>query len=447
MISQFIEIVRATKVFLFVRAVVAFSISVIYILVAAAIQYYYVQLFGESTFNYIVGGMLSLIAGIAICGTLGKLVFMFVRGWHVGAIVYSKAIIERKLPALEVGMAVFQKHLSSFAVVYSIGVLLKKFTSGASDKVWELMEDVPFVSSLKKVAEWPVVRRLGADLLDTSFDCVVYYMAKYTAKGASDDLTKIPDALRKYLYALPKLAGTSVAWFFLSWVIPKVARVLLCLYVFTGGIVSGILLNVLLFPLFYFLTAVVFEPIRTALFLSAFTEQCEEEPVADCPYKTIVEGLMEALGLEGVFAKSDEDEAEEDNEPAQTKKSPKPKATVVEPDEEVEVAPVFEEDDGDEDDFIADILKSSATNAGTMPDLSGVQHSVDDGFAPEKKSTKPFTVPIKQLLDEDTEEQGKPTIASLSSLLSQSFGGSDMSALMDAMDAEGDSMDNLDDNL
>lgn len=441
MVKQFVEIMRATKVFIFVRAVAAFAICVLYILAAAAIQYYYVQLFGESTFNYIVGGILSLIAGVALCGTLGKFVFMFVRGWHVGAIVYSSAIIDRNLPALEVGMAVFKKHVTSFTVVYSIGVLLRKFTAGAVEKVWDLLADVPFVSSLKKIAEWPVVKRLGADLLDTSFDCVVYYLAKYTKKGVADDLSSIPEALRRYLYSLPKLAGTSVAWFFLSWFIPKVVRILLCVYVFRNGIVGGILLNVLMFPAFYFLTRVVFEPVRTALFISAYAEQCQEEPAEDCPYKTLIEGLIEALGLKELF-NSNAAADTKDEEPAQVKRSPKPtkkKASEVDHEEE-------DPSDTEEgcDDFVAEVLASSAA---TIPNLADLENSVDEGFAPAKKSGNPFTLPVAGLLDEDEDDDAQPAISSLSSLLSQQFDMSNMNMLIADMDAEGDCMDNLDDQM
>ena len=458
MLREIFELLWATKVFIFVRAVLAMIIAVLYLIVAAAIQYWFVSIFGESTFNYIVGGIFSLGAGIAICGSIGKFLFMFVRGWHVGAIVYSKQILERNLPALEVGMAVFKKHLTSFAAVYGISMILSKFTKGAVGKLWELMDDVPFVSSLKKVAEWPLVRRLGEDILNTSFDCIIYYLAKYSKSGIRDDFSKIPEILKTYLYALPGVAGTSIAWFFLSWVAPKFLRVFLCIYVFKGGIVSGILLNVLLFPLFYVIANVLFEPIRTVLFLSAFAARCKEDPAEDCPYMTIVEGIMEALGLDGVFedAKQAMDEAKQEKKSRRRRRGDVEEEATSEPVKKATAAAKAAEDKEEEleEDGASSVFTPATPphkiNVGTADLASlldgGPKSPLVTGSASPTKaradSRDLFVVPsVEPSGDEDEDEDTVPRMSSLNGLLNASMPKIGIGTMLEDMDAEGDTLD------
>ena len=54
---------HVTAGFFALRFAVCIGVALAYLLVAAAIQYAFVSLLGESTFNYIVGGLLSLVLG------------------------------------------------------------------------------------------------------------------------------------------------------------------------------------------------------------------------------------------------------------------------------------------------------------------------------------------------------------------------------------------------
>lgn len=341
MIKQVWENLLATKIFFFVRFVAAAIVGIVYLLVAAGIQYTFVEWFGETTFNYIVGGVLSMYLGALACTYLGRLLFMFVRGWHMGALAFSKQIRNKNLPALEVGMTVFRKHFTSFATVYGASILIKKFAEKGSEELWEMLQDVPYLCSLERFSKNPIVAKVGADILDTAFDGVVYYLVKYTKPGLGDDISAFPDALKRYLYALPQVLITSLSAYLLLYTVPKVIRLVLMIsLIWNNGLVAGILLNVLCYPVFYVIKHAVFEPLETILLISCYSKHCKEEPVDDGIYKTFVDKILEAVGFESAMDGDREDEGEEPSREEDTAEE----EPVSEPDIISDVEPVFEED-------------------------------------------------------------------------------------------------------
>lgn len=283
-------------------------------MVAANVQYLFVKFLGENTFNYIIGGLLSLLVGACVCSLLGTLLFIFVRGWHMAALAYSKKIIKKGYPALEAGMTVFKAHFTSFAATYGIGMMVKKATHYVTDNLWDLLKDVPYLGSLKRFADNPIVTRLASDILDTAFDALVYYEIKYTEPGIGDDAEVIGIALRKYFLSLPQLIIGSLSAFMFLYIVPKcVAAFVLLMVLLQQGIVAGILIGVLLFPLFYVLQHSVFEPLETIILISGFAKQCALPEEETSVYSTIVDSLLEEMGFSD-FADTGEDASEEQEE-------------------------------------------------------------------------------------------------------------------------------------
>lgn len=304
MLAEVRENLKVTWIFLLTRFAVSLVVGLFYILLAAALQYFYVSLLGETKFNYIIGGVLSLFVGSIACTYLGKLGFMFVRGWHMAALAYRSQILKKNLPPLEAGMTVFRKHFSSFAVVYGAQFFILKVARKGADQLWELLKDVPFLGSLQRFAENPIVSKIANDLLDTAFDATMYYIVRYTKPGLGDNLQAVPSALKRYLYALPQVMLTSFSGYLLFYSIPKILRTAVMLgLLFTNGLVAGVLQCVLVYPLYYIIEHAFFEPLESVLLISCYSKHCTDELEEDeqSLYKSIVDSILESSGLSDAF--------------------------------------------------------------------------------------------------------------------------------------------------
>lgn len=303
MIKNLIEGLWATKVFFFVRFVAALVVTLCYILVAAAIQNLFVSLFGETTFNYIVGGLLSLLGGASVCIVLGKLVFMFVSGWHIATFALYKQIQERNLPMMDAGIAVFRRNFTSFAAVYAIEHFVSKFSKEGAERLWELLKDVPYLGSLSRFANNPIVCRVSSDILSTSFDAMIFYLIKYSKPGISDDLSAIPKALKKYIFALPSILITSLSIYLLFYILPRILQWILFIYVlFHSGIVAGILQVTLLYPVLFLLRVVVFDPVERMALLTCFSDKCGDEVDENSVASQLVDSILESAGVSDLFS-------------------------------------------------------------------------------------------------------------------------------------------------
>jgi len=320
MVKQIKLNLRATSVFFLVRLVAAALIGVVYFFIAANIQYWIVSILGANTFNYILGGVMSLALGCLVCSYVGRVIFWFVRGWHVGAIAYARKIIKQHLPALDVGMTAFKKHFTSFAMVYGVGMLVRKMTKMALDSLWGLLDDVPFLCELERFSDNPIIQHVAGDILDTAFDALVYYFIRYTKPGVGDDFGEIGNAIRKYLYALPQMLIASLSTFVGLYVAPKVVAGLFILTVFLKqGFVDGIMICALMPPIFYILKHSVFEPMETIVLLSGYTKYCKEvseEEEAESPYVSAVNAILESMGIDTDGDSSSEEDSVENVEEA-----------------------------------------------------------------------------------------------------------------------------------
>lgn len=301
MLKQIKANLIATKIFFVVRFVTSFLVGVVYFLLTAGIQYLFVSIMGKSTFNYIVGGVLALIIGAVVCTQLGRVLFWFVRGWHISALAYAGQINKKKLPALDIGIAAFGRHFTSFASVYGFGILVSNFVKPATSSVWDIIEDVPIIGGFAKYKDKAIVRHVSSDILDTAFDALIYYLVRYTSPGVGDDVKQIAKAMYKYLRALPQILVASIASFISLYFVPKTIAVIVVLFCFaSGGIVSGVTILILLFPMFYILHHTIFEPLESVILLSAFSAYCRtvDEESDDDSFREKVNSILCDMGLD-----------------------------------------------------------------------------------------------------------------------------------------------------
>lgn len=307
---------QATAGFFGLRFVVCIGIAIAYLIVAAGIQFAFVSLLGESTFNYIVGGLLSLLLGILFLNLIGSLIFMFVRGWHVAALAYSKKILKSGAPAVTVGMKVFRKNLVSFATVYGVRAVVRNLLSNFKDSLWELLEDVPLLCNLQSFAESPIVEHMARTVLDYGFDATVYYLIKHKPESLDDVPSTVLEGLKRYMCALPSIMATSIGTYLTFDVLPRALKIVLIIFVgMTQGICAGVLITVLLWPLFYVIENTLFKPLTMIMFLSCFAAKCEEEIDENSPVAKLVESILEGeyVDTEGEEQSDDSDSSEQED--------------------------------------------------------------------------------------------------------------------------------------
>lgn len=329
--------VKVSSGFFLVRFIVSILVGLAYILVAAGIQYAVVGVLGESTFNYIVGGLLSLFLGAVICNLIGSLIFMFVRGWHVAALAYANKIVRSNAPAVTVGMKAFARNIVGFSAVYGVRTIAKGLLADFKDKLWDLLSDIPLAQNLQQVAENPIIEHLATDVLNYGFDATIFYLIKNPPEDISDVPSTVIEGLKRYLYCLPSIMLTSISSYILFRFIPKFVKWVLIVWVlFTQGVCAGILITVLMWPLFYILENTFFIPLTMIMFISCFSKQCSDEVDPDSPTVQMVNAVLEGaeIGTTADDLPDEEAVAEDDTSlpptDTQVKKATKPKKEVQE---------------------------------------------------------------------------------------------------------------------
>lgn len=270
--------VLKTRIFFLIRFMFSLLIGMLYILISAFLQNFFVSTFGETTYNYIVGGLLSLFVGAIFCKYIGNLLFMFAKGWHVAALAYLPKIEEHKASVFDVGFRIFKKNLVSFGAVYGARTLLKSIYSEFKENLWDLVEGTPYISGLSKVADHPIVQHFAEDLLHYSFDASIFYLVRHSPKDINEIPKTLLTALKKYLYCLPKILMSSITTYILFRFLPAVLKLVIIILMFlNNGIVAGILITVLMYPIFYILDNTFFEPLTMMVFLSVYADSCEQD--------------------------------------------------------------------------------------------------------------------------------------------------------------------------
>lgn len=327
--KYFLKNVRVTSPFFLVRLACAFLVSFFYILLAAFVQDVIVKVLGESTFNYIVAGVMSLFIGIWFCYFVGALLFMFVKGWHVAALAYVSKIDKSGASALDVGIRAFSKNLISFGAVYGIRIVLKNVVKDFKDKIWTLSADIPYASTLKNVADNPIVEYIASDVLHYAFDATVFYLVKHPAEDANDVPSVVFNALQKYLYCLPSILISSVQTYVFFRFIPKLIKWLVVFYVFfTQGIVAGLLISVLMLPIFYILDNAFFDPLTMMVFISVYAKQCDKPVDENSPVVQAVNAILSGMeiGTSGKDLEAEDEDEEQEQEKSVTPSVKQPRS-------------------------------------------------------------------------------------------------------------------------
>lgn len=294
MSTKFKTYLKVGAPFFLLRLGTAVLVGVIYILLAAGIQYMFVDFFGENTFNYIVGGLLSLFLGIIFCHYVGTLIFMFVKGWHVSALAYAPKIQRSGASAIDVGIRAFNKNLISFGAVYAVRNILTGLLSRFTHRLWELFGDNPFAQTFMKISTHPIVEYLAKDILHYGFDATIFYLVRHPADDVNGVPSTVLTAIKKYLYCLPGIMLTSLQTFMLFRLLPQILKWIAIVWVFlSNGIVAGILLTVLMYPIFYVLENALFDPLMMTMFIVTYSKKCDEELAEDDPIVTTVNSILE----------------------------------------------------------------------------------------------------------------------------------------------------------
>lgn len=398
--KYFMRNVRVTSVFFLFRFVVALAISVLYIFVAAAIQYYVVKLLGESTFNYIVGGLLSLFLGVIVCNFVGTIVFMFIKGWHVAALAYVPKIIKTGAPAFAVGMRAFAKNLVSFGAVYGVRALLKNTVANFKDKLWDIADDIPYVDLLRRFAEHPIVEHLAFDILHYGFDAAIYYLVRFPAKEVDELPETLFTAIKKYLYCIPAILISSVQTYICFRFIPKLIKWVLILWVLLSqGPVAGILITVLMLPIFYILDNALFDPLTMIVFISVYAKRCDKPIDENDPVVQVVNSIID--GTEDIGTTSEDFEDVEEEQPKPKKKSGKTAQQSPPPDTGLPPEPTDEELFGE----VAEPPVSAGLSSSALGSLADLAAHMDSGDV----SRRPMDADIESLpLQDEEEAEGAP---------------------------------------
>lgn len=266
-------------------------------MVAATLQHTYINIFGENKFNYITGGLVSLFIGVLLCNYVGDLLFLLAKSWHVCALAYLPKIMRTSAPPVTVGMKLFKKTFISFGAIYSVKLLLKNLYDGVSDKLWDILHDVPYLEGIGKVANNPIVKHVANDILHFGFDASIFYLVRHNSevKTPQDAMPILTTALKKYLYVLPSIMLTSILSYVLFRILPEIIKwIIVMAIILTQGLVAGILILVLMFPISYIIENSIFEPLTMMIFLNVFEAKCDEDVDDSSSIVSVVNSLFGA---------------------------------------------------------------------------------------------------------------------------------------------------------
>lgn len=274
---------KATWQFFILRFLFAIIVILLYLILSSVIQKACIALLGDSIFNYIVFGLLSLLISIIASSYIGKLIFLFVNGWHIAALPYSSKINKKKLNALSIGFCAFKAHMSSFGIIFGVSIVVNKIAKKGVKIAKKVLNKYHWFAYLSNL---PVINYVIEKTFDSLYDCLIYYLVSYTKPGIEDDASAIFKAIRIYLISLPKILGGTFLLYIFTAVVPKILLLAyIILSIFTYGFIETLGFIVFIFPLSYLLDIILFRPIHTITVLNIFSKSCikahEEEESKD----------------------------------------------------------------------------------------------------------------------------------------------------------------------
>lgn len=295
--------IKATWPFIIVRLLTVLVVCAIYLFVAAQLQYWGVKLLGESTFNYIITGLLSLFVGVALCSFLGKWLLLLVNGWHIAALPYARSIIRGDVGAVEVGFYSFKEHFMSFGLIMGLNIVVSKLSGVLGAQIQESLRGNSIGNALIKLSKFPIFEKSVDNIVSAAYDCVVYYLVKYTEPGVADDPQGVAQGLKAYVFCLPKMIAASIGVYFCTETLPRIAGIIFTVFcVLEQGIVASIFIWVLVYPIWYLLYVTVLHPLYVAVVLGIYADKCKdiEEESGEQSNKLlqILVSLLESCGID-----------------------------------------------------------------------------------------------------------------------------------------------------
>lgn len=288
------EKIYYTKSFFIVRLLCAVANVILYFLMAAWSQYLFVGVFGENKFNYIVGGIISLLFCVAVCKFTGSILFMFIDGWHISALMYVEKIKKHSLSSLDVGFRVFKKYFISFGAVWALRSITKNVSSRAKDKLSELLKETSIGKFFADGKLNLVFDYIGNDILHYSFDSVICYIISLKDIDSSKIYDHILTGLKLYIRCLPVIVSSSIKTFLMFEFIPKICRIVLSLAIlFTLGLSKGILILILLYPVSYLIDIVILNTLAMMVFIDGFCGIYKDIDDEDSNIDDIIEYIFE----------------------------------------------------------------------------------------------------------------------------------------------------------
>lgn len=285
---------KATKVFIFTRFVFSLLLLVLYLICASMLQYIFVLVLGRTSFNYIVFGFVSLLISMIIFSYVNRFVMLLIRGWHVSSLAYVPKIVRNNLSALDVGMCAFNKNFPSFGLVIALYSIIKSTVVSFYDKFYVLMGNTTSMSNMKTHANSPIVEYIAKNILGYAYDMIVFYIIKHPISNYEESSELFQQLIKKYFCSVPDIIQENFKGIICCNFVSLCAKVFLIIYLFLSkGILLGLLLTFIMYPVFKLLDNVFVDSFMLLMFTKTFSEVCDkdytESPIMEAITKVLDE--------------------------------------------------------------------------------------------------------------------------------------------------------------
>lgn len=383
-----------TSDFLFVRLAAFCVVITAGLALSTSLQNLFVNLVGASAFNYIVGGMLSLVVSIALVHYVDSLLFTIIRGWNVAALARMPKIVRTKSGSLSVGLSTFKEYFLSIGAIYGASLFINNICKQLGDYFWDMVDGIQFLDNLKAFKENFIVKLVVADILHYAYDCCIFYIIKYSESNSAEDvLEQLPSALKKYAGALPDMLLSSLKCWILFDILPNV---LMWMTIIRGFFTSlnffeALLQGIIIWIIFHVFNKIVLDMVVSTAMITAFAYAIHDEGSLSARCIEIMEGIVGGT-TDPRDAYDDSELASLDNEEVIDSSSPEPVEDILpaEDDEPSTSIPPIMPSLGS----LPDNLASSFTNT-PIQDIDEDDLEVDD----TEEVLEPFSQQQKPALD------------------------------------------------
>lgn len=285
---------KATKVFIFTRFVFSLLLFVLYIICASMLQHIFVLMLGKTSFNYIIFGFVSLLISMVIFNYVNRFVMLLIRGWHVSALAYTYKIVKNNLSSLDVGVRAFNKNFPSFGLVIALYSIIKSTVVSFYDKFYVFLDDTTNMSNMKTHANSPIVEYIAKNILGYAYDMIVFYIIKHPINNYEESSELFQQLIKKYFCSVPDIIRENFKGIIYCNFVSLCVKVFFIIYLFLAkGILLGLLLTFIMYPVFKLLDNVLVDSLILLMFTKTFSELCDkdytESPIMEAINKVLDE--------------------------------------------------------------------------------------------------------------------------------------------------------------